>query len=141
MPPPTASVSAPAPVGRRRRWLAVGLPVLALAVAALWATWTRPWTSAAPVPPGREAALQRLQAACSQAMLQNSCRVMTGAPAAGASVVFIAGVGPVDGRVYEQLRASGDAMCGTVRQACERDWDGGQCRTGRAMFSVEPTRP
>ncbi|UUX94075.1 hypothetical protein [Aquabacterium sp. J223] len=134
----SASAFAPAPARGWRRRVAIGLPVLALVAAAAWAAWARPWAAPASAPPGRDAALQRLQAACSQAMLQNNCRVMTGAPAAGASVVFIAGVGPVDGQVYEQLRASGDAMCGTVRQACERDWDGGQCRTARAMFSVEP---
>lgn len=82
-----------------------------------------------------ESELERLTGACSDAMLKNTCRVMSG-PAASdsASVVFIAGIGPVDAKAYRELRASGDAMCATVLDACRRDWAGPQCTTARALW-------
>ena len=68
-------------------------------------------------------------------MLKSTCQVMTG-PTAGndASVVFVAGLGAVDATAYRELRASGDAMCGTVLNACKRDWASPQCTTARGLW-------
>lgn len=90
---------------------------------------------AAPDAPRHQAALDELTANCVEAMVRNSCQVMTGRPpAAGASAVFVAGVGPVDAAAYRALRESGDSMCATVRQSCSADWDAPACRTARALW-------
>ena len=79
--------------------------------------------------------LDRMHAACVEAMVKSTCQVMTGPAASNAAeVVFIAGVGPVDAKAYRELRDSGDAMCGTVRSACSKEWDGSQCRTARGLW-------
>lgn len=81
------------------------------------------------------AELNQLHAACVEAMVKSTCQVMTGPTASDAAeVVFIAGVGPVDAKAYRELRNSGDAMCGTVRNACSKDWDGPQCQTARGLW-------
>jgi hypothetical protein len=78
--------------------------------------------------------LDRLVAACVETMVRNTCKVMTGTPAGpAASVVFVAGVGPVDAKTYAELRASGEAMCEVVRRACSEDWNSSQCRTARSL--------
>ena len=87
------------------------------------------------------AAIEQLTAACVTAMLKSTCQVMTGPAAAdAASVVFVAGIGPVDAKAYRELRASGEAMCATIKKACTTDWSGPQCRTARALWpaSAEP---
>lgn len=83
----------------------------------------------------REAELSRLQAACVHAMLKSTCQVMSGPAASDAtSVVFVAGIGPVDGKAYRELRASGEAMCGVVMKACRDKWSSAQCTTARALW-------
>lgn len=70
-------------------------------------------------------------------MLKSTCQVMSGPPAAdAASVVFVAGIGPVDANAYRELRASGEAMCGVVMRACRDKWSGSQCATARALWPV-----
>jgi hypothetical protein len=87
------------------------------------------------VPAHAAAELARLNAACVEAMVKSTCQVMTGPAAAdSASVVFIAGLGPVDAKAYRELRASGEAMCATVRDACRSNWAGPQCTTARALW-------
>ena len=88
-----------------------------------------------------ESELERLTVACADAMLKNTCRVMSG-PAASdsSSVVFIAGIGRVDAKAYRELRASGDAMCAAVRDACRRDWASPQCATARALWLPDRKR-
>ena len=83
----------------------------------------------------RNVELNSLNAACVEAMFKSTCQVMSG-PAASdsASVVFVAGVGPVDAKAYRELRASGEAMCATVRDACRSDWTGAQCKAARALW-------
>jgi type IV secretory pathway VirB2 component (pilin) len=79
--------------------------------------------------------LDRMHAACVEAMLKSTCQVMTGPQASStADVVFVAGVGPVDAKAYRELRASGDAMCSVVQKACQADWAGAQCRTARGLW-------
>jgi len=81
------------------------------------------------------AELERMHAACVEAMLRSTCQVMTGPEAAStAEVVFVAGVGPVDAKAYRELRASGDAMCAVVLNACKADWASAQCRTARGLW-------
>ena len=96
----------------------------------------RPPAAAAP------AAVQPLYEACVAAMVQSTCRVVrdtSAPPSPGADLVFVAGVGPVDAQAYRALRASGDAMCGVMRDACAADWNGPQCRTARSLW--EPSIP
>src|SRR5436190_100476 len=69
----------------------------------------------------RSAELDRMEAACVQAMVRNTCQVMTTAAPLPGQTIFVAGLGPVDGAVYRQLRASGEAMCRTVRSACAHE--------------------
>lgn len=87
------------------------------------------------------AAAQRLHEACVTAMLRSTCRVANDRSQASAAplaqTVFVAGVGPVDVQAYRAIRASGDAMCATVRQSCLADWEGAQCLTARGLW---PTR-
>ena len=79
--------------------------------------------------------LARLESACVDAMIKNTCTVMTGPEASQtAEVVFVAGFGAIDAKAYRELRASGEAMCGNVRRACEQSWDSPQCKTGRSLW-------
>jgi hypothetical protein len=80
-------------------------------------------------------ALSVLEHACVEAMIKSTCSVMSGPQASeAAEVVFVAGVGPVDAKAYRELRASGEAMCSVVRGSCEKDWEGGACRTARSLW-------
>lgn len=121
----------------RRSRLGAGL-LLPLALAACG----RPEPPPAATAP---AALQPLYDACVAAMLQSTCRVVrdtSAPPSPGADLVFVAGVGPVDAQAYRALRASGDAMCSVMRDACAADWNGPQCRTARSLWepSIPPPR-
>ena len=120
---------------RRRRFrLSAGL-LLPLALSGCG----RPEPPPAAAPP---AAVQPLYEACVAAMVQSTCRVVrdtSAPPSPGADLVFVAGVGPVDAQAYRALRASGDAMCGVMRDACAADWSGPQCRTARSLW--EPSIP
>ena len=103
----------------------------ALTVAALCTACSEGHSKAQP----REAEIARVANACVEAMLRSTCQVMSGPMAAqAASVVFVAGVGPVDATAYRELRASGEAMCAVVRDACRKEWDGAQCKTARGLW-------
>jgi type IV secretory pathway VirB2 component (pilin) len=111
--------------------------VATLMVLAAGATYlaTRQANVSASVAPRSE--LERIEAACVEAMLRSTCQVMTGPPASSTStVVFVAGVGPVDAKAYRELRDSGEAMCGVLRKACVQDWNGTQCRTARGLYGA-----
>jgi hypothetical protein len=89
-----------------------------------------------------DAAIVQLEQACVVDMLKSTCGVMTGPKASqSADVVFVAGVGAVDANAYRELQASGEAMCATVRQACERNWDSGQCQVARSLWVTNSPRP
>jgi hypothetical protein len=86
----------------------------------------------------REAKIDRMHEACVTAMVKSSCQVMAGtSPPATASAVVIAGVGQIDAQAYRALREAGDAMCGIAKSACVKDWEGGSCRSARALWSAE----
>lgn len=81
--------------------------------------------------------LDTLHERCVDDMVRQTCRVMDPAQAATlppGAVLFIAGIGPVDARVYNELRASGLAMCEIVRRKCAADASQPSCRTARAMY-------
>lgn len=124
----------PAPPGRR-----------VLAVLALGATVALAGCQRAPAPSATApAALQPLYDACMNAMLQSTCRVTqdrSAPPSQAAQIVFVAGVGPVDAQAYRALRASGDAMCSLMRDACTADWNGAQCKTARSLWSAASAPP
>jgi len=105
-----------------------------LALGALAGCQRAPTASAA-----APAALAPIYDACMNAMLQSTCRVTqdrSAPPSQAAQIVFVAGVGPVDAEAYRALRASGDAMCSLMRDACTADWNGAQCKTARSLWSA-----
>ena len=78
---------------------------------------------------------ERVVAACVEAMVRSTCQVMAGSStSSSASVIFVAGVGPVDATAYRRLRESGEGMCEVVRSACKSDWEGAQCKASRALW-------
>ncbi|MCW7540911.1 hypothetical protein OOT46_24115 [Aquabacterium sp. A7-Y] len=86
--------------------------------------------------------LARMEQACMAAMLKSACSVMSGpSVSASAEIVFVAGVGAIDAKTYRELRASGEAMCGLIRESCQKDWNGQQCRTARGLWAVAEAAP
>lgn len=88
------------------------------------------------------AEVERIVEACVTAMVQSTCQVVrdrSGAPPPEATVVFVAGVGPVDAAAYNAIRAAGEEMCNTVKAACLQSWEGSQCRTARSLWGTAPT--
>ena len=83
-------------------------------------------------PPGQ--ALVELSTRCVEAMVRSTCRALGSEPAAGAGVIFVAGVGAVDANAYRQLRSSGEAMCAMAEQQCRAGWDSPGCRTARSLW-------
>lgn len=93
--------------------------------------------SSAPAPD--DAQVARIVAACTEDMVRQTCRVMgapNGAKVADGTVIFVAGIGAIEASVYNELRASGDAMCQTVRQACTTNPSGPACRTAKALYAA-----
>ncbi len=95
---------------------------------------------------GRPATGEHTQAkalfdACVNAMVSQTCRVMQSAGQTlvppGTTVIFVAGIGPIDAALYTKLRDSGEGMCAHLRSVCERDWRGEQCRTARTLYGVD----
>jgi hypothetical protein len=83
-------------------------------------------------------AIQLLVDRCAEDMVRQTCRVMgsgSDARVAEGTLVFVAGIGAIEASVYNELRASGDAMCQTVRRACISDWNGAPCQTARALYN------
>ena len=79
--------------------------------------------------------VERVVVACVEAMVRSTCQVMAGSNASStASVIFVAGVGPVDAVAYRKLRESGEGMCEVVRSSCKADWGGAQCKASRALW-------
>ena len=109
--------------------------LMAAAVALVSACSGESWVSGSG---SDNSAAQRLHDACVVAMLQSTCRVANDRSSTSAvplaETVFVAGVGPVDVQAYRAIRASGDAMCETVRQSCLADWEGAQCLTARSLW-------
>jgi hypothetical protein len=75
---------------------------------------------------------------CVQEMVRSTCVALPGRsasiPAAREGAVFVAGVGAVDAAAYWDIRQAGEAMCGVVRRACERDTGSAPCRTAQALW-------
>lgn len=84
--------------------------------------------------------LRAVHGSCVEAMIRSTCMAANDKSnsAPQAETVLIAGVGRVDAKAYRQLREAGDDMCRQVQVACEADWDGNACRTGRALWSPAP---
>jgi len=128
---------------KRRHWhtgLLVGLSVAVLAVAGLLAWRLLPVGGVLPVAQPREDLLNQLHAACVQDMIASTCKVMgtgsAGITAKPGELVFVAGVGAIDAVDYQNIYAAGDAMCSVVRDACTKDWAGGQCLTARRIYRL-----
>ena len=113
-------------------WLGGLLLVLALAAALALSAPSLMRGSAPAADPQESAALTQR---CQTEMLRGTCGAMTaGAPTAGASRLFIAGVGEVDAAAFAALRAAGDQMCSEAAAACRTDWNGKTCRITRALY-------
>ncbi len=107
-------------------------------LAAVAALAVQVWRAAPPAPAADDAEVARIVAACTEDMVRQTCRVMgapNGAKVADGTVIFVAGIGAIDASVYNELRASGDAMCQTVRRACVSQWNGAACQTARALYT------
>ncbi len=86
-------------------------------------------------PEADPAAVLALTQRCQTEMLRGTCGAMNAsAPKAGASRLFIAGVGEVDAAAFAALRAAGDQMCSEAAVACRKDWSGNTCRVTRALY-------
>jgi hypothetical protein len=96
-----------------------------------------------PKPPAN--AIADLVGRCVQAMVSNTCRVMQGAGQSlvqpGVETIFVAGIGPIDAKLYASLRESGQAMCDNVRRVCEQDWQGNACKTAQALYPEAAKKP
>lgn len=114
---------------------------LALLVGGLMAC--KPWAQA-PVDPSARV-LQALQARCESDMLRRACRVANGPSASPVTqpgdLVFVAGIGAIDARVYAELQSAGAAMCDTVVAACREDLAGPRCAASRALFGEAKAAP
>lgn len=117
---------------RSRRTLitaALGLAaVVSLGLAA--SRWPRP-----PAPAEHE--LNALVARCVEAMTREACvaqRDRAGANSPAASQVFVAGVGAIDAAAYNEIRASGEAMCSLVKSRCVNDWNDSACEAARSLW-------
>ena len=137
-----AAAAQPPPVkrGRWRNALLVGLSAGALAGAGLFSWRLLTVADMPPAAQAREALLNQLHAACVQDMIASTCKVMgTGSASITAKpgeLVFVAGVGAIDAVDYQNMYAAGDAMCSVVRDACTKDWAGGQCLTARRIYRL-----
>jgi hypothetical protein len=83
-------------------------------------------------------AINNLVGRCVTAMVNNTCRVMQNSGQSlvpqGVETVFVAGIGPIDAKLYTSLRESGQAMCDNVRRACQEGWQGNACKTAQALY-------
>jgi hypothetical protein len=83
--------------------------------------------------------LDQLEAECTDTMIKDACKLMKNGPelstVAHAESVMIAGLGRIDGALYRSLRASGQAMCQTIRATCSTDWESTACKAARAIYS------
>jgi hypothetical protein len=84
--------------------------------------------------------LDKLYASCVEAMVTATCSAMSeaGGTSAGSSndVVFVVGVGRINGASYRRIRAYGESMCGEARKACEAQPDGNDCRVAFALWGA-----
>jgi hypothetical protein len=133
--PMNSTPQEPRPPGQKSRrtswWLGGLLLVLALVAALAAPALMR--RSAPPDPQELAALTQR----CQNEMLRGTCGAMNAsAPKAGASRLFIAGVGEVDAAAFAALRAAGTEMCTEAAAACRQDWNGNTCRITRALYPL-----
>ncbi len=82
--------------------------------------------------------LQRIQIACAEDMVKNTCAVMGAggieSSRSASSSVFIAGVGVIDGESYRKIYESGQEMCSLVVGECTVDWNSKQCKIVRKIY-------
>jgi hypothetical protein len=87
-----------------------------------------------------EPQVRTLHARCVEAMVRSACvaskDTATSSATPASSVVMLAGIGAVDAHFYAKLRAAGDSMCEVLIQPCQKNWDGAQCMTARALWST-----
>lgn len=128
-------------------WLSIPL-LLALLVHGLEAKHPLPGMSGQGSAVAASALAQRVHARCVEQMLQSTCVAMRGAPAAASaaplstparadarpSLVFIAGLGPVDAQAYRQIREAGEAMCNVALRACDANPGSDACRTAQSLW-------
>ena len=120
--------------GKRKYWIR-GALLLLVVLAALAVSAPTLMRRAAPAADPQE--LAALTQRCQTEMLRGTCSAMNAsAPKAGASRLFIAGVGEVDAAAFAALRAAGTEMCTEAATACRKDWSGNTCRITRALYPL-----
>jgi hypothetical protein len=120
--------------GKRKYWMR-GALLLLVVLAALAVSAPTMLRRAAPAANPQE--LAALTQRCQTEMLRGTCGAMNAsAPKAGASRLFIAGVGEVDADAFAALRAAGDQMCSEAAVACNKDWNSKTCRITRALYPL-----
>lgn len=81
--------------------------------------------------------MDALVARCVEAMAREVCvaqkdHANSSSPAA--SQVFVAGVGQIDAQAYNEIRSSGEAMCGLVKTRCSGGWNDSACVAARSIW-------
>lgn len=81
-----------------------------------------------------------LYAGCIQDMVSNTCKVMgngsvgVSMDANASNVIFVAGVGAIDAKIYQEIYSYGADMCKVVKTDCAENWNGKQCKIARALY-------
>ena len=81
-----------------------------------------------------------LYAGCIQDMVNNTCKVMSDSSGRinmetnASNVIFVAGVGAIDAKTYQEIYSYGADMCNVVRTDCTENWDGRQCKIARVLY-------
>ena len=81
--------------------------------------------------------LDALVARCVDAMTRDVCvaqRDAAQSSSPAASQVFVAGFGAINAEAYREIRASGEAMCGLVKDRCTGGWNDSACQTARSLW-------
>lgn len=105
----------------------------------------QPSAPAATLRPASPDAIEAMAQRCIEQMISDTCRAArdTSPPSAagGADVVFVAGIGMIDGAAYDALRSNGEAMCSAAVGACRRDAASATCRTARQLWGEAASAP
>jgi hypothetical protein len=69
-------------------------------------------------------------------MNESNCSVMNSTPDINPAIkdIFIAGVGPVDAKIYTKLKNEGPKMCQTIKENCLQSEKSDICLLGKAIY-------
>lgn len=111
------------------------------AFALLVAGWAADRTWLVPDPdtgPTAADGIARMAERCVEQMVSDTCRAARdttpGLWASPGEAVFVAGIGLIDGRAYDELRRNGEAMCSAALAACRADLRSSACVTAQQLW-------